>query len=255
MSDPSGNRTARGAMRFRLGSEQHTFAMIGRCADSGLLGVCVTSNPPSVASRCPHVRANVGAVSTQSYTDPGLGLFALKLLELGYAPERAIDELRASDEWAEYRQIGIVDRDGRSAAYTGSHSLEWRGHLLGPGYVALGNNLTNDGVLDKMVKAFRDASGEILEERLLRAIEAGRNAGGEKAGHLSAGLITYGRDTYPRTDLRVDVYPSLPEHSGDAVDELRRVFAVYKPLIPYYELRPRNPKLASWRDWSNRSGA
>lgn len=242
-------------MTFQLGTECHTFTMIGRCAETGLLGICMTSSPLSVAARCPFIKPNLAAVSTQAYTDPGLGPLALNLLEAGYAPEKVLLELHASDEWAEYRQHGIVDRNGRSAAFTGSSNLDWKGHLNGPNYVAMGNYLTSEKVVDAMAKTFVDSAKEILEERLLRAIEAGRAAGGEKGGHLSAGLIVYCRDPYSRTDLRVDMYPSQPGQSGDAVDELRRIFTVYKPLIRYYEERPRNPHAVSWRDWIKAHGA
>ena len=113
----------------------------------------------------------------------------------------------------------------------------------------MGNHLVNDKVVEAMAKAFVDSDDQILEERLMRAIESGKAAGGEKGGHLSSGLLVYGNETYPRTDLRVDMYPSQPGQPGDAVDELRRIFNVYKPLIRYYEERPRNPHAVGWRDW------
>jgi uncharacterized Ntn-hydrolase superfamily protein len=197
-----------------------------------------------VASRCPFIRANVAAVSTQSYSDPGLGPFALKLLALGYSPAAAIEELRRSDPWIEYRQLGVVDRKGNTAVFTGSKNLDWKGHIHNKNFVAMGNNLASGQVVEAMAKAFQGSENEILEERLLRAIEAGRDAGGEKAGHLSAGLIVYGQEPYPRTDLRID-----KAFSGDPVRDLRSVFNDYRPLIPYYEQRPQNPQMESWRDW------
>jgi uncharacterized Ntn-hydrolase superfamily protein len=236
-------------MHDAIGQPFHTFTMIGRCAKTGLLGICMTSSPLCVAARCAFIKSNVAAVSTQAYTDPALGPLALHLLEAGYVPERTIAEMRANDEWSGYRQHGIVDRNGRSAAFTGSDNLDWKGHLNGPNYVAMGNYLVNDRVVEAMAKAFVDNAGEILEERLLRAIEAGKAAGGEKGGHLSSGLLVYGTETWPRTDLRVDMYPSQPGQTGDAVDELRRIFDVYKPLISYYEQRPRNPLSVGWREW------
>ena len=84
--------------------------MIGRSERDGLLGVCLASSPLCVAARCPFIKANVGAVSTQAYSDPGLGPLALQLLETGYSPVKVLDELSTTDEWSEYRQIGIIDR-------------------------------------------------------------------------------------------------------------------------------------------------
>jgi uncharacterized Ntn-hydrolase superfamily protein len=241
-------------MSFKLGPETHTFTMVARCAESGLLGICLTSSPLNVAARCPFAKANVAAVATQAYSDPALGPLALNLLEAGYSPERTIQEMCANDEWADYRQHGIVDRNGRSAAFTGKSNLEWAGHQIGPDYVAMGNYLTSSKVVDAMARTFVDSRGQILEERLVRAIESGKAAGGEKGGHLSSGLLVYGNETYPRTDLRVDMYPSHEGQTGDAVDELRRIFNVYTALIPYYEQRPRNPLSENWRDWIKRTG-
>jgi uncharacterized Ntn-hydrolase superfamily protein len=230
--------------------------MIGRCEREGLLGVCLTSSPLSVGARCPFIKANVAAVSTQAYSDPGLGPLALKLLELDYSPEKVLKEMQATDEWAEHRQNGIVDRNGRSAVFTGTKNLDWKGHLNGPNYVAMGNYLTSDKVVDAMAKAFIDNGKRILEDRLMLAIEAGKDAGGERGGHLSAALIVVGRDPYARTDLRVDMYPTQPgKNDGDAVSELRRIYNEYRPLIPYYEQRPRNPLIESWRDWRKKYGA
>jgi uncharacterized Ntn-hydrolase superfamily protein len=233
---------------FSLGVEGHTFTMIARCEREGLLGVCLTSSPLSVGARCPFIKANVGAVSTQAYSDPGLGPLALRLLELGYSPEKVLKELRESDAWSEYRQIGIVDKNGSSAVFTGEKNLDWKGAVTKRNFVAMGNYLVNDKVVDAMVSAFEGSAENVLEERLMVSIEAGRNAGGEKGGHLSSALVVFGRDSYARTDLRVDMFPKHPER-GDAVDELRRVFNEYKPLIRYYEVRPQNPLIAPWREW------
>jgi uncharacterized Ntn-hydrolase superfamily protein len=226
-----------------------TFTMVGRCDRTGVLGACLTSSPLTVASRCLFVKANVASVATQAYTDPALGTLAIHLLSQDYAPERVVQEMRVNDEWPEFRQHGIVDRNGRSAAYTGKTNLDWAGHITGKNFVAMGNYLVNDKVVEAMAKAFVDSAGEILEERLMRAIEAGKGAGGEKGGHLSSGLLVYGAESYARTDLRVDLYPSQPGQTGDAVDELRRVFNVYKTLIDYYVDRPRNVHSANWRDY------
>ena len=234
-------------MEFALGSLCHTFTIVGRCKREDLLGACITSSPLNVGARCTFVVGNVAAVATQAYTDPALGSMALRLLRLGYSPDRVIEELQASDEWSEYRQHAIIDLSGRTAAYTGKCNLEWRGHLAGKDFVALGNYLVGEHVIESMAKAFLDSQSEILEERLLRAIEAGRDAGGEIGGHLSSGLTVCGRQPYARTDLRVDTVD--PESTGDAVDALRRLFDAYRPLIPYYEERPSNPNLPSWRQW------
>ncbi len=236
-------------MHPSAGLPSHTFTIVGHCHRTGLLGVCLASSPLSVAARCVFVKANTGAVSTQAYAHPGLGPLAIKLLDLDYAPAKVLAELRATDGHAEYRQIGIVDRHGAPGVFTGEKNLDWKGHIAKPHFVAMGNYLVGAEVVAAMARAFEASEAEILEERLMRALEAGKAAGGERGGQLSAGLVVVGRDTYPRTDLRVDMYDRPTGPGDDAVSELRRIFDVYKPLIPYYEARPTNPLIGGWRDW------
>src|SRR3954470_1260581 len=102
-----------------------TFTVIAREAKTGLLGIAQSTNPLSVGGRCPFIRANVGAVCTQAFTDPGLGPLGLELLSLGYSPEKVLKELRESDEHFAHRQIGIVDREGRSAVFTGEECKQY----------------------------------------------------------------------------------------------------------------------------------
>ena len=237
-------------MAFELGVSSHTLTIIGRCAETGYLGVAIATSPPAVGARCPLVRTNLAAVCSQAYANPALSRVALDLLELGHAPDRALDDIRASDAWAEYRQIGIVDREGRSAVFTGAQNSDWKGHINDTDFVAMGNYLHGAAAVEATAETFRKSRGEIIEERLLRALEAGRDAGGDLDGHASSALLVHGRDDYPRTDLRVDFFEAdRGRTERDAVDELRRIFAVYRPLIPYYEKRPRNPDMGSWKEW------
>lgn len=232
-----------------LGVLCHTFTIVGRCERTGLLGIALTSSPLSAAARCIFIKANVGAISTQAYTNPALGPLGLRLLEMGFSAEKVIAELKATDPSFEYRQIGIVDQTGRSAVFTGEKTLDTRGHIAKRNMVAMGNYLVSDAVVPAMAAAFESSQDEILEERLMRALEAGKAAGGEKAGQLSSGLVVTGRESYARTDLRVDMYDRPTGPGDDAVSELRRIVDQYKPLIPYYEERPTNPMIGPWRDW------
>src|SRR5262249_38688808 len=154
--------------------------------------------------------------------------------EAGKSSETVLADLRAADPWPEHRQVAVLDRDGMVAVYTGRENKEWCGHAARRDLVAMGNYLRGPEVVDAMVDA-HDAldPAEILEERLLAALEAGKAAGGERGGHYSAGLIVVaaGRE-YARTDLRVDWYEGVD--GDDAVSELRRLFDRYRPLIPYY---------------------
>lgn len=224
-----------------------TFTIVAREKKSGLLGIAQSTNPLSVGARCPFIRANVGAVSTQAYTDPGLGPLAIELLTLGYSPDKVLAEVAASDPGFAWRQIGIVDRHGRVAVHTGTEAKQHKGALTGDGYLVMGNLLGSDRVLPEMQRAWLDSEGELFEERLMRVVTAGRDAGGDAGGHRSASLIVYDTEPYGRTDLRVDYAPKRPG-APDAVDRLREAFDVYKPLIDYYKARPHNPSMIGWVD-------
>lgn len=233
-----------------LGIPFNTFTIVARCDSTGALGICLASSPLTVASRCPFVRAGVGAVSTQANTNPFLGPAALDLLEADHSPAEAIAALRAVDRWVDYRQIGIVDAAGRSAAFTGPETTPWAGHETGPGFVAMGNNLVGAGVIESIADSYRASAAEpVFEERLMAAVEAGRDAGGQEIGHLSGGLIVCGDDPHPRTDLRIEMANPTPDEGGDAVDDLRRVFDTFKPLIPYYQEWPGDPAMDDWQTW------
>ena len=228
-------------MRFSVGNEFHTFTVVGRCARTGMIGIGITTSDIAVGSRCPYVKPSVGAVSTQADTDPQLGPFALRLLELGYSPDRVIHELEANDPHIDRRQVGLIDADGNSAARTGSSNTGWAGHIVKPNYVAMGNGLVGAQVVQAIADAFEGSKEQHLEERLLRGVEAGQAAGGETsfatAPYHSAALLVYGSQSFSRVDLRVD------EHATPLV-ELRRQLEIYREKIEFYALRSADPEAA-----------
>jgi uncharacterized Ntn-hydrolase superfamily protein len=205
-----------------------------------MLGIAITTSDITVGSRCPYVKPMVGAVSTQASTDPGLGPFALRLMELGYAAKGALQQVEASDPHIERRQLGLVDRNGDSAARTGAMNNSWAGHTTGRDYVAMGNGLVGEGVVQAMAAVFLESPQLDLEERLLRALEAGQEAGGEaqdSTPYHSAALLVYASDTFSRVDLRVDEHPT-------PVAELRRLLDIFAPKIDYFALRASDPEAA-----------
>ena len=227
-------------MKFDVGVESHTFSIIGRCTRTGMLGIAITTSDLCVGSRCPYIRPLVGAVSTQAATDPRLGPFAIRLLSLGYSASRVIEEIETSDPHIERRQLGVVDQDGGSAARTGSLNAPWAGHVTGANYVAMGNALVGEQVVRSMALVFEDKGGEDLENRLLQAILAGSDAGGEakdSTPYHSAALLVFAADSFARVDLRVDDHPA-------PLIELRRLLTVYKPRMRMFSLRARDPESA-----------
>jgi uncharacterized Ntn-hydrolase superfamily protein len=209
-----------------------TFSIVARCPETGALGVAVSTAVPAVGAMCPYLQAGVGAVSTQSWTNPYLALNALGLLEQGKSAEEALKQVLESDPAAALRQLGIVDHTGRAANWTGPDCTDWAGQRAGAGYAIQGNMLTGAAVLDAMVVAFEASAGEALGERLMRTLEAGQLAGGDKRGRQSAALKVMRDEAYAYLDLRVD------EHA-EPVAELRRVFVVaLQQVVPFIEGMP-----------------
>jgi uncharacterized Ntn-hydrolase superfamily protein len=224
------------------GVEFHTFTIVGRCARTGRLGVATATRSLAVGARVPHVRPHLGAVAIMAIADARLGQLALRLLELGLKAPSVVDELARTDPYAEYRQLAVVDDDGFAAARTGKMNRAWAGHHVGPDYVALGNVLLGEPVVEAMEKTFAGHADEDLEERLLRSLEAGRDAGGQHGGQRSAALLVHDAKPFAHVDLRVDVH-------DEPVGELRRVFNVYRPAIPYYDLRQVDARVPPLDDW------
>ncbi len=233
----------------------NTFAVLGRCARTGALGVTLASSPLTVASRCPYIVGGLAAVSTQSFTNPLLGPMIFDLLREGKSPAQVIEVLRAHDKWFEFRQIGIVTQAGEVAVHSGVRGKVWTGHVVGDGFVCMGNHLAGPQVVADMAKAFEANAGELLEERLMRSLEAGSDAGGEPAGQLSAGMLVAEPDQRARTDLRIEMANPIPEDGGNAVRDLRRVVDAFKPMIRYYQIWHDNPEMEGWREWRQRHTA
>jgi len=199
-----------------------TFSIVARDPKTKALGVSVATAVPAVGSVVPHVEGGVGAIATQAQTNVFYGIEGLKLLKAGLSPQTALETMLQRDMDKEKRQVTIIDAQGRTAAFTGKENVEWKGHMVGKDYVVAGNMLTGSHVLKGMVETFEAAKGN-LEERLLKALETGQKAGGDKRGSMSAVLLVareqWISETRPVLDLRVDAHQ-------DPVAELRRIYAV-----------------------------
>jgi len=223
-----------------------TFSIAARCPRTGMLGVATSSKALAAGGMVPHCRAGVGAIASQSFVNPYLGIDGLELLAQGLPAERAIERLIEDDPGRALRQIAVVDKDGRAAAYTGEKCIPWAGQVSGAGYVCLGNILEREEVVQSMARAFETTLIEELPERLVQALEAGQEAGGDRRGRQSAGIIVVSEELYPSCDLRVD------DHA-DPVPELRRVFEVYKrEQIPFLQMMPRRDDPVPHWDWAIR---
>jgi uncharacterized Ntn-hydrolase superfamily protein len=220
-----------------------TYAVIARCPHSGQFGIGVASYSIAVGLYCDGaLRANTGATLTQGFPRPRNNYLAISLLAQGYTAGQALAELLANDANAEYRQVALIDREHTAVAYSGPKVRSWAGHRLGSGYAAFGDMLAGEQVLAALAGGFEASPQAGLDERLIQALEAAREAGGMKGnrGRLperSAAMIVWGNRTYNEVDLRVDLHEQ-------AIRELKRIYVDYKPSIAYYEERARNPRNA-----------
>jgi len=209
-----------------------TYSIVAHCPRTGMLGVAVATAVPAVGSMCPYVEAGVGAVSTQSWVNPYLAIDALRLMQQGETAPMALEKVMAADEGRDLRQVGIVDAHGRSAAWSGSGCTPWFGQIVEPHLAVQGNMLIGADTITAMADAFRVSEPLDLAERLMRALEAGEVAGGDKRGRQSASLKVHHAEEYAWLDLRVD------EHHHP-VAELRRVYTIARlQLLPFVQGMP-----------------
>ena len=204
-----------------LAGPTSTYSIVGHDPKTGDLGVAVQSRFFGVAAVVPWVRGGVGAIATQSYANTSFGPRGLEFLRRGRDAQEVLDALVESDDRRERRQVGIVDAKGRAATYTGKGCFPWAGGRTGEGYAAQGNILVGQETVDAMAKAFVDAAGEELAERLMRALEAGQRAGGDIRGRQSAAIQVVRKDSgYGGNDRYV--WLSVDDHPRP-VAELRRL--------------------------------
>jgi uncharacterized Ntn-hydrolase superfamily protein len=172
----------------------------------------------------------VGAVATQAYANPRYGPDGLRFLREGLSAEQVVERLTSEDDGRDHRQLGVVDREGRGASYTGSECLEWAGGRTGSGYAAQGNILVSAATVDAIAETFERTAGAPLAERLLDCLDAAQAAGGDRRGQQSAALLVVERDagyaglSDSVVDLRVD------EHARP-LEELRRIYGMHQAIF------------------------
>ena len=189
-----------------------TFSIVAFDPESGALGVAVQSKFLAVGSIVPWARAGVGAVATQAMAKFNYGPRGLDLMSQGRSAQETVEAMISADEEREHRQLGVVDAEGRAATFTGSECFEWAGGITGEHYAAQGNILVGRQTVEAMAKTFEGTSGD-LAGRLLAALDAGQQAGGDSRGRQSSALLVvregggYGGDNDRVMDLRVDDHP------------------------------------------------
>lgn len=213
-----------------------TFSLLLRCPRTGQTGAAVTTSSPAVGARVVFTSRH-GGVLTQARTDPRLGPRGLQLLAEGCGAQDTLAALVATAIAPRWRQLAVLDREGRTAHHTGASIRGALAAAEGPGCVAIGNILAHGEVPRAMLDAALAAPSEPLAERLLRALEAGEAAGGEGRPLESAALRVEGGHGFAHVDLRVDFDP-LPLRA------LRRCWEAYAPMEPVVVTRALDPEAA-----------
>ena len=231
-----------------------TFTILGRDPSTGELGIGIATYSLAVGATCPQILPGIGVVTSQASTNPAIGEEIVELIEDGIDPTEAFIRSIANDSHPDYRQVVLLTPKGDPMVHSGTRIKSVSGHVSGVDYIAVGNFLANDNVLDAMATAFYepphfDSPEPTLKARLLAALEAGKEAGGQAGSdnaHLpersAALLVGAAGERFP-LDIRIDF-------STDAISDLRRALDAYQPMHEYYLNRAHDPtELPSQGEW------
>ena len=210
-----------------------TWSILARDSESELFGLAVASKFFAVGALCPWSGGPHGAAMSQALPNPELGHRALGLLAEGHRAGDVVTMLTGMDAGIDQRQFHVLDAAGGTAAHTGASCVDWCGHRSEPGVSVAGNMLAGPEVVAETLATWRANPDLPIVERLIAAMQAGENAGGDKRGKQSIALRIQGPEVFPRLDLRVD------DHQ-DPIPELRRLYDVAKErFIPFSAGMPR----------------
>jgi uncharacterized Ntn-hydrolase superfamily protein len=198
-----------------------TWSIVAHDPNSDAFAVAVATKAFAVGASCPFVRAGVGAVSTQSMTNRYLGPAILDAMARGLAPAAAIEGALAGDDGRGIRQVHAVDRNGRTAAWTGGNCVEWCGSASAGGISVAGNMLAGQPTVAATLASWKANRDMPVPDRLMTAMDAGQAAGGDRRGKQSAAMVMVTTEDFPDLNLRVD------DHD-EPLHELRRLLAVWK---------------------------
>ncbi len=221
----------------------HTYSIVARDPLTGQLGVAVQSHYFSVGSVVPWAEAGVGAVATQSFVRIDYGPEGLGLMRHGMSAQQALATLLERDEGREVRQVAMVDARGEVAVHTGSRCIPAAGHLTGAGFAVQANLMANDSIWPAMKAAYEAASGELVD-RLIVALEAAQNAGGDIRGQQSAAIRVVAEERHAEPwqgclfDLRVEDHPQ-------PIGELKRLVRLRRA----YRLADQGDELVAAREF------
>jgi uncharacterized Ntn-hydrolase superfamily protein len=213
-----------------------TFSIVGYDPQEKEWGIAVQSKFLGVGAVVPFAKAGVGAVATQSYANTAYGPQALELLAQGKSVEEVMELITKDDPDKEMRQVGLIDAEGNPATFTGTYCYDWAGGVTGKHFAAQGNILVDENTVKAMAETFESMEGS-LAHRLLQALNAGQQAGGDSRGQQSAALLVvkekggYGGYNDRYIDLRVDDHP-------EPITELIRIYGLQQ--LYFAKSKPEN---------------
>jgi uncharacterized Ntn-hydrolase superfamily protein len=216
-----------------------TYTVIGRCPRTHQIGIGVATYSLACGSFTQGAHNAYGVAMTQANVRKGNAPLAQSLLQQGLSSKSVLTALISDDAHESFRQIAVMTRNGEGAVHTGTRVQGWAGAKTGDDYIVFGNVLAGEHVLKAMEAGFDEAPAQPLVDRLIRSLESGRDAGGQgfkgqKMPERSACVVVTDRKSHAAWDLRVDLHKT-------AVEELRRLYSVFKPYQPYYEQRDEDP--------------
>lgn len=213
-----------------------TWSIIVRDAETGFYAMGIASKFFAAGAICMWSGGAPGAAFSQALPNPELGHRALGLLREGHTAASTVEMLVAMDRGIEQRQLHVMDATGTSAAYTGSECIGWCGHVDAPGVSVAGNMLAGRDVVEATLSTWLENANLTIVERIIAAMQAGEDAGGDMRGKQCAAVRVQGPEVFPRLDIRVD------DHA-EPMDELRRLYAVARErFIAFSAALPRRAR-------------
>jgi uncharacterized Ntn-hydrolase superfamily protein len=203
-----------------------TWSIVAQDEKTGHIGIAVSTCAFAVGARVPFIATGI-AVATQAFVNPYYGYRGLELLRAGAPAEDVVRILTGADEGRGQRQVHVMDRSGRFAAYTGEDCVPWCGHLVCDRFSVAGNMLAGEQVIAETARVFAASPDMPLARRFLAALKAGEAAGGDKRGKQSAAILIHDEEEYPLLDIRVD------DHA-DPLAELARLEEVSRGRFLHY---------------------
>jgi uncharacterized Ntn-hydrolase superfamily protein len=194
-----------------------TFSILAISPDSNLMGVAVASGSTYVGDRVPHAKPGIGVIATQAYTNVIYGIKGLELLMKGLTPQKALNTLLGEDAERDLRQVAIMDFKRGKAVFTGINVPEYHAEITGEDYIVIGNLLSRKELISNMAKQFESSNGD-LAWKMVKALKAGSESGGDKRGEKSAALVMIGTE-------KVEVEIKVSAHKNPVEELFRKLKA------------------------------